>query len=98
MIHEYPLNFFHMILKAPEIIRNEGNYDHKVDIWSLGILAVELFNGIPPYYEIKNQWQVFNMIKKNGRPPAIDRWFDMSPELRDFLDKCLVVSARSGRY
>jgi serine/threonine protein kinase len=33
---------------APEILMNQ-DYDTKIDIWSLGITAVELASGKPPY-------------------------------------------------
>jgi serine/threonine protein kinase len=33
---------------APELIRGQ-NYDDKVDVWSMGVLLLELADGEPPY-------------------------------------------------
>ena len=40
---------------APEIMNSQKDglgYDKKVDVWSLGITALELINGNPPYHEL----------------------------------------------
>lgn len=34
---------------APELIRGERKYTQKVDMWSLGIFAMEMADGDPPY-------------------------------------------------
>lgn len=36
---------------APELIRGQY-YDHKVDIWSLGVLIIEMAQNSPPYVEL----------------------------------------------
>ena len=36
---------------SPEILDESIGYDEKTDIWSLGITAIELLKGKPPYSE-----------------------------------------------
>ena len=39
---------------APELIKKQP-YDEKVDIWSLGMVAIELALGEPPFLRMKHQ-------------------------------------------
>jgi len=71
---------------APELIRGH-DYGVKVDIWSLGIMVMEMAEGEPPYMEFPPLRALF-LITTKGIPPLKDpdRW---STEFLDFFSRCL---------
>lgn len=73
---------------SPEII-NKESYDNKVDIWSLGIMIIEMLDGVPPYFKEPPIRALF-LIASKGRP-EIAKWEVLSEDLKDVLDKCLQV-------
>jgi hypothetical protein len=77
---------------APELIRGK-KYDSKVDIWSLGILIMEMAEGDPPLMELP-MLKALVEISKKGVPPLRepDRF---SEQFRDFLGKCLNMKPTS---
>jgi serine/threonine protein kinase len=70
---------------APEIINGE-EYDYRVDVWSLGIILIEMCTGEPPYINDPPLRALFK-ISTEGIPPLVDEemW---SPELKDLLAAC----------
>jgi len=73
---------------APELIRGE-NYDHKVDIWSTGIMVIEMSEGEPPYMDLPPLRALF-FITTKGIPGLKfpEKW---SSEFSDFMNQCLTV-------
>ncbi|XP_054141419.1 serine/threonine-protein kinase PAK 3-like [Melozone crissalis] len=71
---------------APEVVRGEA-YGPKVDIWSLGIMGLEMVEGEAPYQR-EARLRVFELIQRNG-PPKLQNPRHHSALLRDFLRCCL---------
>ncbi|OMJ76650.1 hypothetical protein SteCoe_23956 [Stentor coeruleus] len=76
-----------LLWMPPEIIQEE-NYGTKVDIWALGIVAIELAEGQPPNYK-ENQQRILKKIVSD-RAPELKNSRKWSLEFKDFLSKCLV--------
>uniref|UniRef100_A0A4W5PYU1 non-specific serine/threonine protein kinase n=1 Tax=Hucho hucho TaxID=62062 RepID=A0A4W5PYU1_9TELE len=65
---------------APEVI-SKSPYSTEVDVWSLGIMVVEMVDGEPPYF---SETPVAAMRRLRDEPAPT-----VSPVLKDFLDRML---------
>eukprot|EP00033_Pygsuia_biforma_P003510 GCRY01003841.1.p1 GENE.GCRY01003841.1~~GCRY01003841.1.p1 ORF type:complete len:811 (-),score=244.85 GCRY01003841.1:755-3187(-) len=72
---------------APEVIANEP-YDCNADIWSLGVTIIELAQQAPPYYHENAMRAVYRIVNEPAPKLASPRSY--SPELNDFVSRCLV--------
>lgn len=77
---------------APELIRGQ-NYDARVDVWSLGVMCIEMAEGEPPYLEYPPVRALF-LIATNGVPNL------QEPELwsslfKDFMEQTLELDAET---
>eukprot|EP00897_Mesotaenium_endlicherianum_P006399 jgi/Mesen1/5788/ME000293S04947 len=77
---------------APEVIQ-ENHYDGKVDIWALGVSAIEMAEGLPPRSNV-HPMRVLFMISREPAPTLEDpeKW---SLLFHDFVAKCLSKEPRA---
>ncbi|KAM7487511.1 hypothetical protein LguiB_024995 [Lonicera macranthoides] len=76
---------------APEVIQ-ESRYDGKVDVWALGVSAIEMAEGLPPRSTV-HPMRVLFMISIEPAPMLEDKekW---SLVFHDFIAKCLTKEPR----
>lgn len=72
---------------APEVI-SRLPYGPEVDIWSLGIMVMEMIDGEPPFFN-EPPLQAMRRIR-DMPPPKLKNTHKVSPRLQGFIDRMLV--------
>uniref|UniRef100_A0A4W5NAT5 non-specific serine/threonine protein kinase n=1 Tax=Hucho hucho TaxID=62062 RepID=A0A4W5NAT5_9TELE len=73
---------------APEVIlaMDEGQYDGKVDVWSLGITAIELAERKPPLFNMNAMSALYHIAQNESPVLQSNHWSDY---FHNFVDLCL---------
>ncbi|XP_042297415.1 serine/threonine-protein kinase TAO3 isoform X1 [Sceloporus undulatus] len=73
---------------APEVIlaMDEGQYDGKVDVWSLGITCIELAERKPPLFNMNAMSALYHIAQNDSPMLQSNEWTD---SFRGFVDYCL---------
>ncbi|XP_067911286.1 serine/threonine-protein kinase TAO3 isoform X2 [Heterodontus francisci] len=73
---------------APEVIlaMDEGQYDGKVDVWSLGITSIELAERKPPLFNMNAMSALYHIAQNESPTLQSNEWSHL---FRNFVDYCL---------
>lgn len=74
---------------APEIIASnnvsKSGYDSRVDVWAIGITAIEMADGKAPFQDMHPTRALFQIVR--NPPPALYRPSNWSQHFNDFISE-----------
>lgn len=75
--HDHPPPPLSLARMSPEVIlaMDEGQYDGRVDVWSLGITCIELAERKPPLFHMNAMSALYHIAQSD--PPTLkerDKW------------------------
>lgn len=77
---------------APEVIRSDP-YDAKADVWSLGILGIELLDGEPPLMSLPPMRALYAIVTQ--RAPRVGNRERRSNNCIKFIESALTKDANA---
>ncbi|XP_023311142.1 neither inactivation nor afterpotential protein C [Anoplophora glabripennis] len=78
---------------APELAaanqkKKDAYYDNRIDVWALGITAIELGESKTPFQDVHPTRALFQII--TNPPPTLQKLSNWSEYYHDFISECLV--------
>lgn len=79
---------------APEMFnqpikQNDELYGNRVDVWALGITAIEIGDGIPPFLDMHPTRAMFQILR--NPPPTLYRPSNWSQNFNDFIAESVLL-------
>ncbi|KAK2587108.1 hypothetical protein KPH14_002873 [Odynerus spinipes] len=77
---------------APEVVTSkaggsDSGYGSRADVWAIGITAIELADGKPPFQDMHPTRALFQILR--NPPPTLYRQSNWSQNFNDFISECL---------
>ena len=68
------------------------NYDSMVDIWSFGLIVLELITSNVPWKECKNAFMIYTNLRDGIKPLSLESINDLY--VKQFIDICLNINSK----
>ncbi|XP_015178394.1 PREDICTED: neither inactivation nor afterpotential protein C isoform X2 [Polistes dominula] len=77
---------------APEMVTSktagsDSGYGSRADVWAVGITAIELADGRPPFQDMHPTRALFQIVR--NPPPTLYRQSNWTQNFNDFISECL---------